>query len=251
MFLKKIKPSTNGSRNKKLIYLKKRLKFKPLIYTLRSKNGRGIDGKIIARYKWTGLKKKYRLIDYYNVKYNFSYNLVGYELTRYTNSLLGLMQSKNNFKRYVILPDNFNEKNYMITTFQFFNKDESLGHTIPIGWIPNNTLIYNLETKPNQGAKLIRAAGTYGKIITHTNNYVYIKLPSKKLIKVSKYCFASIGRVSNTFAKFQRLGSAGMSYKLGVRPKTLGESMNATDHPNGGRTRKGKPTKNFWGKIVK
>ena len=71
-----------------------------------------------------------------------------------------------------------------------------------------------------------------------------IKLPSKKIIYLSKYCLATIGRVGNLFHKFQNYGKAGFNRNMNKRPRVAGEAMNATDHPMGGRTRKGKPIKN-------
>ena len=45
--------------------------------------------------------------------------------------------------------------------------------------------------------------------------------------------------------KFSCLGKAGLKRYQGIRPRVSGEVMNAVDHPNGGRTKKGKPIKNL------
>jgi large subunit ribosomal protein L2 len=95
-----------------------------------------------------------------------------------------------------------------------------------------------------KGSQYIRSAGTYGKIIHHTENEVLVKLPSKKLKYFSKYCMSTIGRSSNVLHFLKNLGKAGINRYLNVRPTVRGETMNPIDHPLGGRTRGGKPTKN-------
>jgi large subunit ribosomal protein L2 len=36
---------------------------------------------------------------------------------------------------------------------------------LPIGLIPTGTLIHNIELQPGKGGQIMRAAGTYAKII--------------------------------------------------------------------------------------
>lgn len=251
MFIKKFKPITNGTRQKKLITLPKRLKFKPLIKYIKKKNGKNLNGRIILRYRGGGFRKKYRIVDYFNFKYNFKYSYIGLEKSKHTSAPIMLMKSENNFFKYITQPLDFDITTKINTTFAFLNKELSNGQTLPIGWIPNNTLIFNLETHPFSGAKLIRSAGVYGKIVAHNSETVNVKLPSKKIIAVSKYCFATVGRIANLFHKFQNYSKAGLIRNLNRRPRVAGEAMNACDHPMGGRTRKGKPIKNIWGKIIK
>jgi large subunit ribosomal protein L2 len=74
---------------------------------------------------------------------------------------------------------------------------------------------------------------------------VLIKLPSKKKLHFSNYCLATIGRSSNILHFIKVLGKAGLSRKYNIRPIVRGETMNPIDHPNGGRTRGGKPRKNI------
>lgn len=108
----------------------------------------------------------------------------------------------------------------------------------------SGTLIFNLENKPNFGGQLIRAAGTYGRILNHYDENVSIKLPSKQIKYMSPYCIATIGRTSNIFHFLKILGKAGISRFFNIRPTVRGETMNPIDHPNGGRTRGGKPRRN-------
>jgi large subunit ribosomal protein L2 len=251
MLLQKYKPRNNSLRDKIILKLEKYSKFKRLFLRLRKQNGRNYTGRITMKYKGGGIFYKYRKIDFFSYKYNFKYNCIGFDKSLYSSALLSLMKSTLNTYKYIISPTNLVLGKEIKTTFSFNNSIDSLGDSIPIGWIPNNTLIYNLETKPFNGSKLIRSAGSYGKIIAHSKNTVKVLLPSKKIIKFSKYCLAQIGRVSNIFHKFQNYGKAGYNINLNKRPRVNGENMNPVDHPNGGRTSGGKPTKNFWGRVIK
>jgi large subunit ribosomal protein L2 len=68
-----------------------------------------------------------------------------------------------------------------------------------------------------------------------------LQLPSGLEKKVSTNFFGILGRLSNVFHKKERVGSAGLSHHLGVRPSVRGIAMNPVDHPHGGRTNTNKP----------
>lgn len=180
MFLKKYKPKNNSLRDKILLILKKYLKFKRLLLRLKKNVGKNNTGHITIKYKGGGNFYKYRIIDSFFYKYNYIYKCIGFDKSRYTNSLLSLLKSEEGVVKYTISPVNLDLQKSIKTTFFFINNKDSLGNAIPVGWIPNNTLIYNLENHPFLGAKLIKSAGTFGKIISHTKNKVKILLPSKK-----------------------------------------------------------------------
>merc|ERR1712048_929415 len=82
----------------------------------------------------------------------------------------------------------------------------SKGNASPIQNIPVGTLIHNIELKPGKGGQLVRAAGTYAKIIKKENNHnVIIKLKSGKLYNIPSECMATIGIVSNELNKNNKL----------------------------------------------
>lgn len=251
IFLKKFKKKTPGTRNKINVKILNFNKFKNLLHGRKNNSGHTNNGRLSVRGKGSGSKSNIRLIDFFNYKYNFNYTCSGIDRIRRSTGFFCLLKSINNIYCYKLAPHNLEPDNIIRTTFYFLNFKQNLGCTLPLGWIPANTVIYNLEKYPGLGSTLIRAGGCFGKIKTHNLETVLVSLPSKKNILLSKYCFATIGRVSNIFNKFIKLGKAGFSRRLNKRPKVKGEAMNAVDHPNGGRTHGGKPSKNPWGKIVK
>jgi len=74
------------------------------------------------------------------------------------------------------------------------------------------------------------------------------------LLKISKFCIAVIGKVSNLDHHIIRIEKAGKNRNLGVRPRVRGVAMNPCDHPHGGGEGTGSPPrahKTPWGKLTK
>ena len=74
------------------------------------------------------------------------------------------------------------------------------------------------------------------------------RMPSGEVRNVLAACRATIGEVGNSEHSNIELGKAGRARWMGHRPIVRGESMNAVDHPHGGRTRGGKNPRSPWGK---
>ncbi len=123
------------------------------------------------------------------------------------------------------------------------------GNTLPLENIPEGTFIYNIETQPGDGGKLVRCSGTFARVVSHLKNKTTIMLPSKKQRKFDSRCRATIGvisgsgRVDKPFVKAGKKMLA-MRARNKLYPRTSGVAMNAVDHPFGsGRGRHaGKPT---------
>uniref|UniRef100_A0A7N2RAQ1 Large ribosomal subunit protein uL2 C-terminal domain-containing protein n=1 Tax=Quercus lobata TaxID=97700 RepID=A0A7N2RAQ1_QUELO len=77
-------------------------------------------------------------------------------------------------------------------------------------------MIHNIEVNPGQGGKLVRAAGTYAKILKEpTSRYCLIKMPSGAEKLIDSRCRATIGMVSNPSHGARKLKKAGQSRWLG------------------------------------
>lgn len=250
MLLKKCKPINSSLRfryivNKKLLNLKK---FKNLCFKKKNNSGRNNFGHITVRHKGNGLFNLRRSVNFFRLnKTNGTF--ISYDIDKKYTSFLGLIKYENGTINYILAPNDVIINQLIKTTF--ITKKINIGFNSPIGWMKPGTLIFNLENKPNFGGQLIRAAGTYGRILNHYPENVSIKLPSKQIKYMSPYCIATIGRTSNIFHFLKILGKAGISRFFNIRPTVRGETMNPIDHPNGGRTRGGKPRRNPWGKIIK
>ncbi|HLC97797.1 MAG TPA: 50S ribosomal protein L2 [Candidatus Nanoarchaeia archaeon] len=127
--------------------------------------------------------------------------------------------------------------------------DLKMGNVLPLAKIPEGTAIYNIELRPGDGGKLVRSSGTFAKVVAKTERGVHIKLPSKKEKIFLPECRAAIGvlagsgRVEKPFLKAgTRMKKMRARNKL--YPRVCGISMNAVDHPFGGKNShiKGRPT---------
>ncbi|KAL8109191.1 large ribosomal subunit protein uL2my, C-terminal part-like [Apium graveolens] len=134
------------------------------------------------------------------------------------------------------------------------------GSCMPISMMRIGTLIHNIELRPGEGGKLVRAAGTAAKILKEpsASKYCLIRLPSGREKLIDTSCRATIGTVSNPEHGTKRLRKAGHSRWLGRRPVVRGVAMNPVDHPHGGGEGKskssgghGKVSRTPWGKPTK
>lgn len=104
----------------------------------------------------------------------------------------------------------------------------------PLKKIPLGTEVHNIELTRGKGGQIVRAAGGFAQLMAKDGDYVTLRLPSKEVRMVRKECYATIGRVGNIEARNLKLGKAGKSRHLGIRPHVRGSAMNPCDHPHGG-----------------
>jgi large subunit ribosomal protein L2 len=123
------------------------------------------------------------------------------------------------------------------------------GNVLPLGQIPEGTLVHNIELRPGDGGKLVRASGASAKVVAKTEKSVRVILPSKKEKSFLPNCRAAIGVLSGSGRVDKPFLKAGnkfhkMRAKNKLYPKVCGISMNAVDHPFGGGCShvKGRPT---------
>lgn len=124
----------------------------------------------------------------------------------------------------------------------------AIGNILPIGEIPSGTFVCNIERRPGDGGKLIRASGGYASIVSHLSDKTFIKLSSRKSVYLNNDCLATIGVISGagrTAKPFLKAGkkNAWMKAKGRVYPITRGVAMNAVSHPHGGGSHKSKSLK--------
>lgn len=125
----------------------------------------------------------------------------------------------------------------------------SAGSVLALKDIPEGTPIHNLELNPGDGGKLVRAGGSFAKIISKSENGIRVKLPSSKEKIFLPDCRAAIGVIAGGGRLEKPFLKAGVRYlKMHARnkmyPKVCGVSMNAVDHPFGSKCShtKGRPT---------
>ena len=250
MIFKPTKPTTPSRRQLLRLEENKNLNKKPILKTkiVGKKNsaGRNNSGKITEYHKGGGVKKKFRKILFH---YSFDFSGIVCSLEHDPNRsayLAAIYDYTNSQFFYVIAP----QKLQVGDIVKFGEKIRaSLGSTLPLNEIPEGTPIYNISIKSNQKAKFSRAAGTYSILKNKTKTHAFIEFSSGINKQILLDGFASIGKVSKEFHFLVRLGKAGQSRWLNIRPTVRGVAMNPIDHPHGGGEGK-KSGKNLtpWGK---
>ena len=114
------------------------------------------------------------------------------------------------------------------------NADIKVGNVLPIAKIPDGIIIHSIELYPGRGAQLARSAGAAAQLMAKENGVAQIRLPSGEVRLVRLDCRATIGQVGNLEHENIKLGKAGKTRHLGIRPTVRGSVMNPCDHPHGG-----------------
>jgi len=116
----------------------------------------------------------------------------------------------------------------------------SLGNVLLLSKIPDGIPIYNIESVPGDGGKLVRAAGANGLLVSHSPDKVTVLMPSKRAIELDPNCRAEIGIVSGGGMEMQPIMKAGKNFYIkhainAKWPVNRGVKMNPVDHPFGGK----------------
>jgi large subunit ribosomal protein L2 len=154
-------------------------------------------------------------------------------------SPLALIRFENGETCYTVVPEGV----YAGERIQIGGKASvDVGNILPIGKIPEGTMICNIELRPGDGGKLSKSSGSYATVVTHTPKGTVIKLPSGKSKYVADHCRATIGVVSasgrtdkpflKSGTKFHLMRARGRKY-----PRTSGRKMVAAVHPYGSSKR--------------
>ena len=253
--MKTYKPTTKSRRQMSNVnyreLLTKTTPEKSLTHGFRRSVGRNSQGRITTRHKGAGHKRLYRDVDFLYEKKDIPAKIKSIEYDPNRSAFIGLAVYKDGEKRYVILPKSVKPGD----SFLVSDKAElNPGNRVPLKNIPVGTFVYNIELKPNGGAKIGRGAGVFAQVVANSDGYTNVKMPSSEVRKVNENCFACIGVVSNEEHHLENYGKAGRSRWKGIRPTVRGTAMNPVDHPyGGGEGRQGRGTKRpktMWGKVT-
>ncbi|MDR2647349.1 MAG: 50S ribosomal protein L2, partial [Oscillospiraceae bacterium] len=134
-------------------------------------------------------------------------------------------------KRYILAPQGLKVGD---TVYAGADADIKAGNALPLSAIPTGTVIHNVELYPGRGGQLVRAAGNSAQLMAKEGDLALLRLPSGELRNVLARCMATIGVVGNGDHENVKIGKAGRTRHLGIRPTVRGSVMNPCDHPHGG-----------------
>ncbi|MCD6384232.1 50S ribosomal protein L2 [Candidatus Sumerlaeota bacterium] len=234
MALKTYKPTTPSRRQMTTSSFEEITKKKPekaLTKPYKKKAGRNNQGRITARHRGGGHKRRYRIIDFKRDKDNIPAKVVSIEYDPNRTARIALLQYADGEKRYILAPNGLKVGTTLISGE---NVEVKPGNTLPLRNIPLGTFVHCVEIYPGRGAQLARSAGTYCQVMAREEKFVHLKMPSGEIRLIRADCKATIGQVGNIEHENISLGKAGRSRWLGRRPHVRGVAMNPVDHPLGG-----------------
>ena len=234
MAIRNYKPTTNGRRKMSTLINTEITTDKPeksLLVTITKNGGRNNQGKITVRHHGGGAKRKYRIIDFKRDKRDIPGIVASIEYDPNRSANIALINYKDGEKRYIIAPKDLKVGMEIMSGE---NADIKIGNALPIMNIPVGTVIHNIELRPKKGGELARSAGASAQILGREWNYVMIRLSSGEQRKILGTCYATVGEVGNEDYELVKLGKAGRSRHMGIKPTVRGSVMNPNDHPHGG-----------------
>ena len=228
----KYKPTTPSRRHMSVASFEEVTKFSPeksLIEVKKKHSGRNSYGKITVRHQGGGNKQKYRIIDFKREEGKAT--VIGIEYDPNRTSYIALLQNEEGKKSYVIAPDGVTDGDVLYSGAE---ADIKPGNTLPIENIPVGTIIHNIELYPGKGGQLVRSAGAQAQLMAKENGMAQVRLPSGEVRYVRLDCKATIGQIGNIEHDTVKIGKAGKTRHMGIRPTVRGSVMNPCDHPHGG-----------------
>ncbi len=215
---------------------------------IKKSGGRNVNGRITARHRGGGAKRRYRLIDFKRLRDGIPAKVATIEYDPNRSAYIALIHYADGAKSYILAPAQIRVGDVVSSGP---GSDIRPGNCLALGEMPVGTTVHNVEMKAGQGGKIGRSAGSSIQLVAKEGDYVTLRLPSSEMRLVRKECRATIGGLSNSEHQNVKIGKAGRSRHKGRRPQTRGIAMNPVDHPHGGgeahKTPGGHP-KTPWGK---
>ena len=195
-------------------------------------SGRNSHGRVTVRRRGGGHKRRNRIVDFdRSDKQGIPANIHAIEYDPGRTAWIALTVYRDGEKRYVLAPEGLNVGDTVVCGEHTRVKTGNRMHlrNIPVGY-----KIYNVQIVLGRKGSVCRSAGSSATLTSLDGPNAQVRLPSGEVRYVHKNCYASIGTVSHGEHGLIKIGKAGRNRWLGRRPKVLGKSMNAVDHPHGG-----------------
>lgn len=234
MAIRVIKPNTNGTRNMSVTDYSELSKVAPersLLEPLNKNSGRNSYGRITVRHRGGGNRRKYRVIDFKRQKFDVPAKVVSLEYDPNRSANIALIQYEDGVKSYILAPVGLKVGD---TVEAGPSADIKPGNALNLKDIPVGTFVHNVELYPGRGGQFARAAGNAAQLMAKENGQALLRMPSGELRNVPIDCMATVGQVGNTDHENVKIGKAGRTRHMGIRPTVRGSVMNPNDHPHGG-----------------
>lgn len=202
-----------------------------LLEDQRKSGGRNNAGRITVRHIGGGNKRKYRIIDFKRNKDGIPATVKSIQYDPNRSANIALLVYADGEKRYILAPVGLNVGDKVMSGA---GADIKAGNALLLADIPVGTMVHNIEIQPGRGGQIARSAGISAQIMAKEGAYATIKMPSGEMRLIALTCKATIGQVGNLEHEIIRIGKAGKTRHLGIKPTVRGSVMNPNDHPHGG-----------------
>jgi large subunit ribosomal protein L2 len=198
---------------------------------LRKSGGRNANGRVTARHRGGGAKRRYRKIDFKRRKDGVPARVAAIEYDPNRSCYIALLHYADGEKSYILAPAGLAVDDRVQSGP---GADIKPGNALALAEMPTGTIVHNVELTAGQGGKMGRAAGAAIQLVAKEGEMVTLRLPSTEMRLVRAECRATVGNLSNAEHQNVKIGKAGRSRHKGKRPQTRGVAMNPVDHPHGG-----------------
>lgn len=234
MGIRRYKPTTSGRRFGSVsdfAEITTTVPEKSLLLPLKKTGGRNNEGKITARHRGGGSKRKYRIIDFKRNKLDIAAKVASIEYDPNRSANIALLHYVDGEKRYILAPAGLAVGQRIVSSEKV---EPKIGNCMPLKNIPLGIDVHNIELRVGEGGKIVKSAGSVARTLAKEGNYVQVVLPSGEIRKIFHECKATIGPVGNKEHASCVIGKAGRKRWMGRRPHVRGVAMNPVAHPLGG-----------------
>lgn len=235
MPVRKCKPTSAGRRFRRVpdfAEITSTSPCKSLLRPLKKTGGRNFQGRITARHRGGGHKRRYRVIDFKRNKLEIPGKVAAIEYDPNRSARIALIHYVDGEKRYILAPLGLEVGDEIVSSTQ--RVDPRPGNCMPIREIPLGMPVHNIEFSKGRGGQLVRSAGSAARISAKDKDYAHVTMPSGEIRLVRQDCVATVGQVGNLDHQHVKGGKAGWKRWLGRRPHVRGSAMNPVAHPMGG-----------------
>ncbi|HUT76071.1 MAG TPA: 50S ribosomal protein L2, partial [Polyangia bacterium] len=146
-----------------------------LLSSLTRKGGRNNHGRITARHRGGGHKRRFRIIDFRRNKIGVPAKVASIEYDPNRSARIALLHYADGEKAYILAPDMLSVGEEIISSR---HADIKPGNSLPLRFIPLGTVIHNVEIKRGRGGQMVRSAGTGAQLLAMDERYADVRLPS-------------------------------------------------------------------------
>ncbi|MEN8148254.1 MAG: 50S ribosomal protein L2 [Planctomycetota bacterium] len=234
MGIRKYKPTSPGRRKSTVSDFTEITRTEPeksLLRPMKKTGGRNNQGRITARRRGGGHKRRYRIIDFKRDKLDVPATVTSIEYDPNRSARIALLTYADGERRYILAPQGIRVGQTVIAGDKV---EPKAGNSMPLESIPTGLPVHNIEMVPGRGGQLVRTAGGMAQLMAKEGKHALLNLPSGELRRVHIRCRATVGQLGNEEHALVRIGKAGRNRWLGKRPKVRGSAMSPVAHPLGG-----------------